>query len=70
MSNLNERKANVLKIAAENFHMVKRLERVRSAVGPGGCQKHTGISPERARRISVAYPNVLDVSNLLTFGKL
>lgn len=36
VSNLPERKANVLRIASENFLFVKRLERIRSAIGPGG----------------------------------
>ena len=36
VSNLPERKRAVLRIASENFLFVKRLERVRSAIGPGG----------------------------------
>ena len=36
VSNLPERKATVLRIASENFLFVKRLERIRSAIGPGG----------------------------------
>ena len=32
-SNLNDRKQAVLRIAAENFEMVKRLARVQSSVG-------------------------------------
>ena len=68
MSNLPERKQTVLRIAAENFHLVKRLERVRSAIGPGGSQKHTAVSLDRRKSIAMAYPNILDTGRLFTLG--
>ena len=64
VSNLAERKNTVLRIAAENFLLIKRLERVRSAIGPGGCQKHRPVSLERRSSIAIAYPNVLDTSKM------
>ena len=36
VSNLPQRKRAVLRIASENFLFVKRLERISSAIGPGG----------------------------------
>ena len=70
LSNLPERKQAVLRIASENFHMVKRLERVRSAIGPGGSQKHTALSHDRRASIAMAYPNILDTSKLFTLGNV
>ena len=70
LSNLPERKQAVLRIASENFHMVKRLERVRSAIGPGGSQKHTALSHDRRQSIAMAYPNILDTSKLFTLGNM
>ena len=54
-----------MRIASENFLFVKRLERVRSAIGPGGSQKHTAISLSRRQSIAKAYPNILDARNLI-----
>lgn len=60
-SNLIERKRSVLRIAAENFKMVKRLQSARS----GGYAEEvlsgrgTPIS-SRSSRINFAYPNQIE----------
>ena len=70
VSNLPERKRAVLRIASENFLFVKRLERIRSAIGPGGSQKHLALSASRRQSIAKAYPNILDTRRLFTLGNV
>ena len=69
VSNLPQRKRAVLRIASENFLFVKRLERISSAIGPGGSQKHVALSASRRQSIAKAYPNVLDTRRLFTIGQ-
>lgn len=61
-SNLNVRKSTVLKIAAENFKMIKRIQRVQSSVGRF-CGSPASDSKFRSRpksSISLSYPNAID----------
>ena len=61
-SNLNVRKKAVLRIAAENFAMIKRIQRVQSSVGrysnsPASDSKYRS-RPQSS--IALCYPNVVD----------
>ena len=61
-SNLSDRKHQVLKIAAENFQMVKRLQRVQSSVGRYS-NSPASDSKFRSRpksSLALRYPNVMD----------
>ena len=66
-SNLVDRKQEVLRIAAENFRLVNRLSRVRSAVSRHSSRsdrssRSTNSRPNSA--IAKNYPNVTDPKNL------
>ena len=60
-SNLPDRKKNVLKIATENFDLVKRLERVKSAFQPG-LLSNAPISHSHRESLKKAYTNTIDKS--------
>lgn len=65
-SNLSDRKHMVLKIAAENFNMVRRLQRVQSSVGRMSNSPASDSKFRSRPRSSFAlsYPNVIDPSAL------
>ena len=56
-----EEKKNVLKIATENFDLVKRLERVKSAFQPGVLSS-APISHSHRESLKKAYTNTIDKS--------
>lgn len=65
-TNLNVRKSNVLKIAAENFKMIKRLQRVHSSVGRYSNSPASDAKFRSRPKSSVAlsYPNAVDPKQL------
>ena len=66
-TNLNERKKEVLRIAAENFRLVQRLQRVQSAMSSRSCTPSRSERKYRSRpksSIVSSYPNVTDPRNL------
>ena len=70
-SNLETRKMRVLTIAAENYSMVQRLQRVQSSVGrysntPQSSRerKRLRARPRSSTHLALSYPNCLDPRNL------